>query len=265
MREKGPSLLAIFAHPDDEGAAGGTLAKFASQGVKVTLLCATRGEAGQISDPQLATPETLGQVREEELRCACRALGIEDLRFLGFPDGRLAQVDPQEVGEKIVKTMREVDPQVVITWGPEGGYGHLDHVAISRFTTSAFDSFLEGKGREKGPHGPSKLYYTAFPKSQIDILRSHLGGLKIELSEEEVELTGVDERLITTVIDVRPYVDQKITALFCHRTQFGPESFMVKMPQKPLREFMSLEYFRLARSEVLALEGVESDLFSGSH
>lgn len=263
MREKGLSLLAIFAHPDDEGAAGGTLAKFASQGVKVTLVCATHGEAGQISDPQLATPETLGEVREEELRCACRALGIEDLRFLGFRDGRLAAVDPQEAGEKIVKTMREVDPQVVITWGPEGGYGHPDHVAISRFATSAFDSFLEGKGREKGPHGRTKLYYTAFPKRQIDILRSHLGGLKIELSGEELEFTGVDERLITTVIDVRPYVDQKMTALFCHRTQFGPQSFMVEMPQKPLREFMGWEYFRLARSEVLPLEGLESNLFSG--
>jgi LmbE family N-acetylglucosaminyl deacetylase len=259
------TLLVVFAHPDDESfGPAATLAKYVAEGVRITLVCATRGEVGEISDPQLATPETLGEVREEELRCACRALGIEDLRFLGFRDGRLAEVDPQEAGAKIVKTMREAAPQVVITWGPEGGYGHLDHVAISRFTTSAFDAFLEGKGREKGPHDRAKLYYTAFPKSQIDILRSHLGGLKIELSEEELEFTGVDERLITTVIDVRPYVDQKITALFCHRTQFGPQSFMVKMPQKPLREFMGREYFRLARSKVLPLEGMESDLFSGS-
>ena len=127
-------LLAVLAHPDDETfACGGTLAKYAAQGVRVALVCATRGEVGEISNPSLATPETLGQVREEELRAACRALGVEDLFILGYRDSgmdgtldnrhpqALCQADLHEVAGRTVAIIRQLRPQVVLTFDPNGG------------------------------------------------------------------------------------------------------------------------------------------------
>ena len=145
------TLLTVFAHPDDESfSCGGTLARYASQGVRVASVCATRGEVGMISDPSLATRETLGQVREEELREASRVMGIAELHFLGYLDSgmegtaenqdprSLAQADPQAVIGALVQQIRRLRPQVVITFDREGIYGHPDHKAVHKYTTEAF-------------------------------------------------------------------------------------------------------------------------------
>ena len=132
-------LLAVYAHPDDEVfGSGGVLRKYSDEGVRTALICATRGEAGEIADPALATPQTIARVREGELRESCRILGVEDLIVLGYHDGRLAEADPEEVQGRLVREMRRLRPQVVVTFDAAGDYGHPDHRAIHRLTVGAF-------------------------------------------------------------------------------------------------------------------------------
>ena len=139
----GLSVLAAFAHPDDEGfGCGGILAMLAARGARATLVCATNGDVGEISDPALATPETLAQVRQEELRRAMAVTGVEDLRFLGYRDSgmpgtadnnhpnSLNQAEPSRVVGQLVFIIREMRPEVVITQDPTGVYGHPDHLAV---------------------------------------------------------------------------------------------------------------------------------------
>ena len=132
-------LFAALAHPDDEAfSTAGVFRKYRDEGVMTALVCATRGEEGQISDPALATPETLRQVREQELCEACRIIGVEDLSFLDYRDGRVAQADPTEATGRLVRQIRRLRPQVVVTFDANGGYGHRDHMAIHRLTVPAF-------------------------------------------------------------------------------------------------------------------------------
>jgi len=134
------TLLAIFAHPDDEVfRCGGTLALLSGRGVRVQVLTATRGQAGSCGDPPLCSPQELGAVREAELRCACQALGIEAPRLLDYQDGILAEVNEDEAVAQIMAVLRELQPQVLLTWPPHGLSGHPDHIAISRWATRAFD------------------------------------------------------------------------------------------------------------------------------
>ncbi len=132
-------MLVILAHPDDESfAVGGTLAKYAHQDVQVILLCATRGEAGIDG----AKPEEAGDIRERELRKAAEHLGIE-VYFLGYLDGELAQTKPEALMETIACWIDLVQPQVILTFGPEGVSGHPDHVTISHTVTQAYDQFYK--------------------------------------------------------------------------------------------------------------------------
>ena len=125
-------LLAVFAHPDDETfRCGGTLALLATRGVRVHILTATRGEVGSCGDPPLCLPEELAAWRERELRGACQALGLEPPIVLGYADGMLAEADPEEIIERIVRAVRQLRPQVMLSFGPEGLSGHPDHIAIA--------------------------------------------------------------------------------------------------------------------------------------
>jgi len=134
-------MLVILAHPDDESfAVGGTLAKYAHQDVQVILLCATRGEAGIPG----VKPEEAGDIRERELRKAAEHLGNE-VYFLGYPDGELANTNPETLLETIACWIDLVHPQVILTFGPEGVSGHPDHVTISHTVTQAYDlSYKKG-------------------------------------------------------------------------------------------------------------------------
>src|SRR5262245_35613435 len=159
------TLLAIFAHPDDESlVAGGTLARYAAEGWRTALICATRGEWGPISDESLADYENLGEVRERELRAACEALGVSWLRFLDLEDGGVAALDTDEEAaalEKIIRAIRELRPQIVITFGPDGLYGHADHIAIGQITTRACALANDPNVFQKHPalrHAPELLY-----------------------------------------------------------------------------------------------------------
>src|SRR5258708_34680541 len=132
-------LMCILAHPDDETlGTGPTLVKYAREGVETYLVTATRGERGYESDQQPTPPsEELAKRREQELLSAAKVLGLREVQFLDYIDGDLDKVNPKEAVTKIVSHLRRVRPQVVITFGPDGAYGHTDHIAISQLTMAA--------------------------------------------------------------------------------------------------------------------------------
>ena len=250
------TLLAVFAHPDDESfGPAATLAKYVAQGVRVSLICATRGEVGEISDPNLATPETLGQVREEELRRACSVIGIQELRFLGYRDGQMNGYDLQEVEGKIVRAIREVRPQVIVTFGPDGISGHSDHITIGKATTDAFFSagdekrFSEHMAEGLSPHKAEKLHYVAVPRSRFRAM--------------SLDLPGTCDDRITTVIDVVPFLEVKKRAIACHKTQLPPGNLFAQMSDEEMRKWWGKEHFVLAASRVGLPLGMETDLFWG--
>ena len=161
MMQNGPSsarrLLGVFAHPDDEVfCAGGTMARAAEAGAEVMIVSATRGERGQIRDPAAATRRTLGAIRERELRAAAAELGVQRVQLLDYADGTL-QHHRSSLGPAITGVMRRFDPDTVITFGADGGYGHPDHIAISGLTTAAFRALA--RDRNQG----QRLYHAVFP------------------------------------------------------------------------------------------------------
>jgi LmbE family N-acetylglucosaminyl deacetylase len=152
-------LLGVFAHPDDEVfCAGGTLAQWVEAGSETMIVSATRGEAGQIQDARAASRGTLGSVREHELRAACARLGVQRVECLDYRDGTLAEVDAATLASHVAAYIRDFQPDVVVTFGPDGGYGHPDHIAISIATTEACQLVV----REDG--WSPQLYYSVFPR-----------------------------------------------------------------------------------------------------
>jgi LmbE family N-acetylglucosaminyl deacetylase len=150
-------LLGVFAHPDDEVfCAGGTMARAAQAGAEVMIVSATRGERGQIRDAAAATRRTLGAVREGELYAAAAELGVQHVQVLAYPDGTL-QHHRHSLGAAIAGIMRQFDPDTVITFGADGGYGHPDHVAISELATGAFRTLARGHNQGQ------RLYHAVFP------------------------------------------------------------------------------------------------------
>ena len=149
-------LLGVFAHPDDETfCAGGTFAHYAGQGAEIMVVSATRGQAGQIRDAAAGTGRTIAAVREAELRLACERLGITQMRCLDHVDGTLADAGFSALVDELAEIIREFRPDIVITFGPDGGYGHPDHVTISAVTTAACQRAAgPGTARTGRPPGP---------------------------------------------------------------------------------------------------------------
>lgn len=167
-----PRLLCVIAHPDDEVfIAGGTLARWAAEGCETMVLSATRGEAGQIYDGSAATRATLGAVRERELRASCARLGVRRVECLGYPDGGLERVDEEVLTRDVAERIEEVQPDVVLTFGPDGATGHPDHIAISAATTRACQQIAREGGRAP------RLSYAAFPQWRALLCRQMAGWL----------------------------------------------------------------------------------------
>src|SRR5579859_6159766 len=182
------SILGSYAHPDDEQGISGTLRMYVEQGIRTGLICATRGEVGEIADPSLATPETLGAVREQELRTAASILGLNHVYFLDYRDSGMAgtgpnqdsrafiNADESEAVGRIVKIMREFKPTIVVTFDASGGYGHPDHIAIHHWTTQAFHAAGDpSRYPQAGPaFVPSRLYYAGIPRSARKTIGEYL-------------------------------------------------------------------------------------------
>jgi LmbE family N-acetylglucosaminyl deacetylase len=218
------TILAVFAHPDDELSAGGTLARYTASGASVTLVRVTPGEAGEISGPALAKPETLAEVRTQELLTAAKALGLEDVRFLGFRDSGMVgtpenadprsfhQADPVEATRRLVVLIRSVKPDVVITHDVTGGYGHPDHLAAYRHVTAAFDAASDPLQfpDEGPPWQPSRLFYTAMLRSFFQKMRETLQAAGVDTSDfegPEMQRLGYEDTDVTTTIDASDYTD----------------------------------------------------------
>lgn len=228
-----PTLLAVFAHPDDEAlSVGGTLTHYARRGVRVVLVCATRGEAGKITVPGM-TVDDLGAQREQELRQACHALEISEPVFLDFHDsGRLERTrhdDPLalmnlsvlEIEVRIRAVIEQVRPQVIVTFDPHGGYGHIDHLKIHQATVAAFFSsgHLEGGG-------PQRLYYTAL----IAEAAQGLARMSARMGEVfDPLLYGVSDDTVAVRMPIAAYAENKRAALAAHGTQLGEQGILGRL------------------------------------
>lgn len=276
-------LLSAFAHPDDEQGVSGLMHKYASEGVDVTLVCATRGEAGEIAPGVNATTENLGQVREEELRCAAEKIGVNNLYFLDYRDsgmqGTKENDDPRcfwqanlfEVTEKLVRIIRRHKPQVIVTFDANGGYGHPDHIKIHQAALMAY--FVAGDPRAYPDQiakedlevwSVSKLYFGAFPRSRFARYAelAQQAGIDLGVPMQEFLKRAQPDEIITTRIDVEPYIDLKLNALYCHASQMNPNSIFSKIPMEIRREGIKVETLVRAESRVV-VQGEETDLFTG--
>ena len=267
-----PGLMGVFAHPDDEGSCSGSLVRYAAEGVRSYVVCATRGDGvdAKISDPSLGTHEMLGEIRSAEMACACERLGIEPPVFLGYQDGELDKVPVDEAARAVARLIRQLKPLVVVTHGPEGGYGHPDHISVSAFTTRGFD--LAGDPAlpqvDEPPFTPAKLYYTGVPRSfmeQVPGFRDR----RADIRGQQLKFVGVPDDTITTSVDVSQWSKIKLEALSCHRTQFEmdpetklPKTFVTSVPEPLRTQMFGHERFVLARSSA-ARDGLEDDLFAG--
>lgn len=281
MSPNQPRLLGLFAHPDDEVLGmGGVIAQYTAEGVYVEWVVATRGEAGEISDPALATPENLGQVREQEMRCAAQSLGMANVTFLDYRDSGMAGApdnlrpdaylnsDPDAVTAELVAIIRRVRPHVVLTFEPYGGYGHPDHITIHKHTHLALPAAADPHYRPDlgAPWHTPRLFYPFLRMSSFMILKERMiaRNLPVDFFDglEQNRGKGWPEDNYQAAINVRGAADAKWAAFTCHRTQFGGQSIFRQLPQAEIAEVFSVEYFALVYPEPehgLRLD----DLFAG--
>jgi LmbE family N-acetylglucosaminyl deacetylase len=265
------TLMAVFAHPDDEAfGTGGTLTKYAAQGHDVYLVAATRGEAGRIAEPDLATPANLPYVREQELRCACEIYGIHPPRFLDYQDGQLPIVNQGQAVGKLVRIIRQLKPHVLITFGPDGIYGHYDHIAVHRWATIAVDlatdpdCFPDQLADVCKPHQVSKVYFRTLTQDQVTAMSAGDRPAAVSMDGVPFYFVGCSADEITTVIDVSDHLEAKLRGIQCHATQVGRHSRFSETPDEVAREpWFRRESFILARSTVDWPQRVETDLLAG--
>jgi N-acetyl-1-D-myo-inositol-2-amino-2-deoxy-alpha-D-glucopyranoside deacetylase len=282
-------LLLVHAHPDDETiGTGATMAMYAAAGAHVALVTCTLGEEGEILVPDLVhlaadKEDRLGQHRIDELARAMAALGVTDHRFLGGPgrwrdSGMMGlatndradcfwQADLETAVGELVRVIREVRPQVVVTYNEIGGYGHPDHIQTHRVTMAAYEAAADpGRFPDAGPAWQcSKLYYTAIPMS---FLRMGFAALK-EMGEEapfgvsspEDLPFGDPDETVTTTIDAREFLTAKIAAMEAHRTQIQTDGPFFALSNNVGQRAFGLEHYRLVRGDPPA--GMEDDLFAG--
>jgi LmbE family N-acetylglucosaminyl deacetylase len=264
------ALVAIFAHPDDEAfGTGGTLTKHAAEGYDVHLVTATRGEAGQVSESNLSTIANLPYVREQELRRACKVYGIHPPHFLDYVDGQLPIVHQGQAVGKLVRIIRELRPQVVVTFGPDGIYGHYDHIAVHHWATIAVnlaadhDCFPDQLAGVCQPHQVSKLYFRALPEEQVATMSEGDKPAAVMMDGVPFYFVGRRSDEITTIIDVSDYAEAKLNGIRCHATQIAPDSPFVETPDEMMQQpWFQSEHFVLAHSTVGWPEGIETDLFA---
>jgi N-acetyl-1-D-myo-inositol-2-amino-2-deoxy-alpha-D-glucopyranoside deacetylase len=288
-------LLLVHAHPDDESiTTGATMAYYVSHGAQVTLITCTLGEEGEVLAPEYAQLEAaqadqLGGLRIGELDAAMHALGVTDHRYLGGP-GRFrdsgmmgtpanehprafwrAASEPEVFDAAVaaaVEVVREVRPQVMITYDDNGDYGHPDHIMAHRVATAAADAAADPGYGDGEPWKVAKFYWTATPKSQLRKGFEALEGTDTPFEVADIDELpfGVEDELVTTAIDATGFGGQKMDALAAHRTQITVDGLFFALSNKLGREALALEHFRLVRGELgdqRDADGRETDLFAG--
>jgi LmbE family N-acetylglucosaminyl deacetylase len=261
-------LMGIFAHPDDESLGmGGTLVKYAAEGVATYLVTATRGERGWFgSEEDNPGLDRLGQVREGELREAAKVLNIRDVSLLDYIDGDLDQADPAAVIAAIAREVRRVRPHVVVTFGPDGVYGHPDHIAISQFATAALVSAADPgypDAGESAPHAVAKLYYMVVSQDLMDFYQSVFGDLVMQIDGQERRGVVWPDWAITTRLDTGDHWQQVWEAVSHHRTQLPVYETLAGFGETEHRKLWGQQEYYRAFSSVNGGRTVEHDLFAG--
>ena len=292
-------LLLVHAHPDDETINNGaTMARYAAEGAQVTLLTCTLGEFGEILVPELAELEwdkgdQLGGYRMLELDRALTALGVTDHRFLGGP-GRYqdsgmagmagndvqrafwrAERDPEVLAGAVghaVTVIRDVQPQVVVTYDENGGYGHPDHIMAHRVTMAAVDAAADPDYGTDGPREPwavAKVYWNVLPRSVLErgltALR-HAGTGFVSVDSTDDFPFVAEDRDVTTVIDGSAYTSAKKAAMLAHATQISVDGAFFALSNNLGQPISGVEHYRLVRGSPAGEEdadGHETDLFAG--
>lgn len=269
------TLMAVHAHPDDESiGTGGILAKYSSEGIKTVLVHCTRGEMGDIQDPEFVPPKPgmpMTSIRQLELKNAVSVLGIGSVHYLGYRDSGMAgspendnpdvfaRADEEEASNRLAQVIRKVRPHVVVTYDENGVYGHPDHIMANKITQKAFvkagDSGSEIGGNTT-PWQPLKLYYIAIPLERLRKLNA-MGN-----DRPPSTIIGTPEDQISTSIDVTDVVDIKFQAIFSHKSQIGPTSFFRHLSQKQKKDIFGREHFMCVYG-CKSSSKKENDLFEG--
>jgi LmbE family N-acetylglucosaminyl deacetylase len=262
-------LLCIFAHPDDESMGmGATLAKYAAEGVETSLVCATRGERGWFG-PEEQNPglSALGQRRERELRRAAETLGMKEVHFLDYIDGDLDQANHAEAIARIVAHIRAIQPQVIVTFPPDGNYGHPDHIAIGQFTQAAIvcaadASYVDAK--RLSAHRVSKLYYMVDAENFVNFITSVMGDITFDVDGQTRGEVAWKEWAVTTRIDMSAHSAVAFRAIKCHESQMATIGPLAELPEEMAARVLALQgAFYRAFSLVNGGRKVETDLFEG--
>jgi LmbE family N-acetylglucosaminyl deacetylase len=262
-------LLAAFAHPDDESMGmGGTLAKYSAQGVETYYVCASRGERGWCGpEQQYPGLQALGQLREKELRAAVKELGMKQLYFLDYIDGDVGQANHNEAIGKIVSHIRQIQPQVVVTFPPDGNYGHPDHIAMGQFTSAAVVCAADASYRDPEnlrAYRVSKLYYLVDSENFINFIAPFMGDLTFPVDDQLRGEVAWKEWMITTRIDMAGYCHATWRAIQCHQSQLPTLGKMAELSEDAAVAVLAMQgTFYRAFSLVNGGRNIETDLFEG--
>lgn len=270
-------MLAVLAHPDDETLGlGGAFARYAAEGIETFLVTATSGERGRFrgikEGPEHPGAEELARIREGELRAAAEVLGIRQVTLLRYGDGRLDEADPAEATARIAAEIRRVRPQVVLTFPPDGAYGHPDHIAISQLAAAAVVAAARpaggtgaglGDAGSEHPHAVSKLYYMVTSPPRWDAYQEAFKRLVSVVDGVERVAQPWPEWMITTVVDTREHWPTVWRAVTCHDSQVGGyEKLRHLSPEHHEALWGRLEFYRVM-SLVNGGRRLETDLFEG--
>jgi LmbE family N-acetylglucosaminyl deacetylase len=262
-------FLVVFAHPDDESMGmGGTLAKYAAEGVETYYICASRGEKGWFG-PEEQNPglSALGQLRTKELENAIKELGMKGLYFLDYIDGEVDQADYAEAIGKIVAHIRRIKPQVVVTFPPDGNYGHPDHIALSQFTNGALvcaadRNFVDANVQP--PHRVLKFYYMVDSENFINLITPFIGNITFPVDNQVRGEVSWKEWMITTRIDMAEYCHAAWRAIQCHQSQLPSLGMLAEIHEEAGVAVLAMQgtFYRVF-SLVNGGREVEKDLFEG--
>ncbi len=264
MRDAPLSILAFFAHPDDEIGIGSTLSYYTGSGVLANLICASRGEAATIFCEDCATRENLAEVRTRELACSCRHLGIAELRWLDWPDGGIKDLPRRRAIAQVVTIIRHMRPDIILTHPANGGYPHPDHLAVWEIARAAFDAAGDaGHFPEAGaPWAPARLFTRAIPQSMFDAAPA-FAAYRVQLNGTQLPFYATPDEAIDVTMQVACCVERRQAAWECHRSQHNPEGTFTRMPDDVRQAYWENEHFVLAAVRVPLPPGERSDLLAG--
>lgn len=269
------SILACFAHPDDEAGLGPLIARYVAEGVRATLICTTNGDVGTVDEKHLRGYSSIAELRLAELDCATKAIGFTEVVTFGYRDsGMMGSEDNQhtdsmwqapleEIIQKVIGVMHRVKPQVVITFNAYGAYGHPDHIKINQATLEAF------KRLQSEPEHPQKLYYMSMPKAWLRLglawMRLRRQNPRKSGKNADLDLVSAYEAItpITTKVATRKFVEVGWAAMSCYASQIEIPPFLLRLRRIVGPLFLGQTGLCLAMPVPQSGGHIERDVFEG--